>query len=73
VGVEGGAEQVADRIVELPHPIPPLPDPAERRLHEVLGLVAVTGDGEQGPEEPPLVGDVEALERRHGGAPDQGR
>ncbi len=54
--------QVASRVVHLVDPVPPLPQPEERLLPDILDFRLAPGDGEQDPVEAELLGPEELLE-----------
>jgi hypothetical protein len=60
--VHGRSVQVAGRIVERAHALPPLPEGEERVLHDLLGLGCVPRDGAQAPEQDPRLVREEGLE-----------
>src|SRR5439155_25750363 len=62
VQIHRRAVQVARRVLHLRDPVPPLPDPEERFLLEILSFVAASGEEPQGTEEPGGFPFVERLE-----------
>jgi hypothetical protein len=56
--------QVPDRVVQPAYPLPPLPEPEEHLLSDVLGFLPAPGDRKQSLVETALLGAKQLLERR---------
>jgi hypothetical protein len=55
-------KRVTRWIVEPRDPLPPFPQPKERLLHDLLRLVAISGDEAERPEQPSMLRAEELLE-----------